>query len=31
MGKIPARVVGSGGNTQIDFRRGDSIIAFTIE
>jgi alcohol dehydrogenase (cytochrome c) len=24
-------VVGSGGNTQIDFRRGDSIIAFTIE
>jgi alcohol dehydrogenase (cytochrome c) len=24
-------VVGSGGNTQIDFRRGDSIIAFTTE
>jgi alcohol dehydrogenase (cytochrome c) len=24
-------VVGSGGNTQIDFKRGDSIIAFTIE
>ena len=24
-------VVGSGGNTQIDFRRGDSIIAFTTD
>jgi alcohol dehydrogenase (cytochrome c) len=24
-------VVGSGGNTQLNFRRGDSIIAFTIE
>jgi alcohol dehydrogenase (cytochrome c) len=24
-------VVGSGGNTQLDYRRGDSIIAFTIE
>jgi alcohol dehydrogenase (cytochrome c) len=24
-------VVGSGGNTQIDFKRGDSIIAFTID
>jgi glucose dehydrogenase len=24
-------VVGSGGNTQIDFKQGDSIIAFTID
>ena len=24
-------VVGSGGNTQIDFKRGDSIIAFTTD
>ena len=24
-------VVGSGGNTQIDYKRGDTIIAFTIE
>jgi PQQ-dependent dehydrogenase (methanol/ethanol family) len=24
-------VVGAGGNTQIDFKRGDSIIAFTVE
>jgi alcohol dehydrogenase (cytochrome c) len=24
-------VVGAGGNTQLDFRRGDSVIAFTVE
>ena len=24
-------VVGAGGNTQIDFKRGDNIIAFTVD